>query len=380
MAIDWLLDSGIQNINKGDNLEGSFNSWFDISTNKFSFAYSEITGYGINTLLYLCLINKRPDNIFLDRAKKAADWLMYSAYHKTEGGILCRFDKNSGIFSPKICTFDNAMCLNALVNLYKETKNKKKLDFSIKIAEWLLKMQKEDGSLYPRYLINEKKVEEKGNKWSKQSGSFHAKGAIGLLNLGLLLNEEKYIKAAKKICDFVLKFQQKDGRFITDVYNSSTFLHPACYTAEGLLICALILKDKKYVKATRKFLKWILKNKLKTNGFPAYFLKDHFIPFESPEINSQVLRLCLIINAVSENILKKDTLSLCVGNIIKYQSKIRTKETLGGFYSGRAWFYGESFKKQFTNKHVNSWVTMFILQFLYMFKIGFRAEDIFYLV
>lgn len=377
LAVNWFLNSGIQNIQKGKDTYGSFNSWFDIKNNKFSFAYSEITGYGITTLLYLYSLSEGKSNILLDRAKIAADWLMKKAFNQEVGGIRCRYDFDLKKFSERICSFDNAMCLNAFVNLFKQTGDKKYLNFSIKIANWILRMQKKNDSFYTRFFTDNNTLEETGDKWSKQSGSFHAKIAIGLLNLGLLLGEGKYINRVKRICDFALKFQKDDGRFITDVNTKGTFLHPACYTAEGLLTAAIVLKDKKYINAVKKFVKWILKNKLETNGFPAYFLDGNFIPVESPEINSQVLRLCLILNSASGKILSRDVLDFCIKRLLKYQCQIKSKKTYGGFYSGEAWFYKE---KNLFKEHVNSWVTMFILQVLFMTDRRFNQDDIFYLV
>ena len=61
-AKDWLVNSGIQNT-KGDEI-GGFNAWYDLGANEYSYVYSEITGYGITTLLFL---NKFYKNGFLER-------------------------------------------------------------------------------------------------------------------------------------------------------------------------------------------------------------------------------------------------------------------------------------------------------------------------
>ena len=42
----WFLESGIQNINIREEVDGAFNSWFDIEKEDYYYAYSEITGYG----------------------------------------------------------------------------------------------------------------------------------------------------------------------------------------------------------------------------------------------------------------------------------------------------------------------------------------------
>ena len=139
-AKNWILNSGIRNINESSKYYGGFNAWYDTTNKKFSFVYSEITGYGINILLFLNKI--KPNNIFINRARKAADWLINTAFEPSVGGILCRFDYDSNKFTKKVCTFDNGICLNSLVNLYRITNDRKYLDFSLKIAETQRKCRK----------------------------------------------------------------------------------------------------------------------------------------------------------------------------------------------------------------------------------------------
>ena len=377
LAENWFLNSGIQNISKDKDTYGSFNAWYDTTNKKFSFVYSEITGYGINTLLYLNKID--PSNLLIERAEIAADWLMNKAFDPDFGGILCRFDRNKNEFNGKICTFDNGVCLNAFMNLYKATSKDKYLDISIKIADWLLKMQKDDGSFYTRHIINDNFLEDNGDKWSKQSGTFHSKISLGLLNLGKLLKENKYITSARKICDWSLNLQTEEGRFITDRNDNSTFLHPFCYTNEGLICAGIVLNEDKYISSVKKGVQWVLKNKIKNNGFPAYFVDDKFIGIDSPDINAQVLRLILIL----ENLKSYDDekhLDTFFTNILAYQCSLKDKESNGGFYSGDAWFFGE--EKNKSKSHVNSWVTMFIMQTLNMYVKykNLDKETIFYLV
>jgi uncharacterized protein YyaL (SSP411 family) len=75
------------------------------------------------------------------------------------------------------------MCLKALTNLYLETKERKYLDFSKKIADWIIEMQKPSGLFYVRDLLDQDKLVEDGNTWSEQSGSFLVKNAIVLAHL-----------------------------------------------------------------------------------------------------------------------------------------------------------------------------------------------------
>jgi len=357
LAEKWLLNSGIQNLDKNSITYGSFNAWYDTLNKKFSFAYSEITGYGISALLFLNKIENK--DIFVERAKLGVDWLMNKAFDD-QGGVLCRYNLDENKFSDRICTFDNAMCLNALVNVYDLTKEEKYLEGAKKISSWLLKMQKDDGSFFTRLFKENGKLEENGSKWSEQSGCFHAKAAIGLLNLFKVTGDERYKEAARKICDYALGFQENDGRYVTDTKDKSTFVHAHCYTLEGLIAAFSIFKDKKYLDSLVMGINWIIKNQMPNGGFPAYFIDGKFVDVESPDISSQVIRSYLLIKefAAVGNV----DVELAIKRILKFQCMEDEKEIKGGFAVGKAWFHPEDRH----DKHINSWVTMFVIQTMAM--------------
>ena len=294
-----------------------------------------------------------------ERSKIAADWLIDRAY-SPNNAFFCRFE--NGKFIDRFCTFDAGMCLNGLTSLYSAIKDDKYLRISKKIADWMVdKMQKKDGSFYTRYSKEKNQFEENGDKWSKQPGSFLAKASIGLMSLHKILDDEKYKEAARKICDFALKLQQDDGRFVTDNKDKSTFVHAHCYTMEGLIAAGAILDEKKYVKSAVNALKWIIGHQMPNGGFPAYYIDNKFINVESPDISSQVIRLYLLM----KNFGAIDGINLDSGikRIFDFQCMDNEKQAYGGFMSGKAWFYQENKNV----KHVNSWVTMFIVQAVNMY-------------
>jgi len=355
LAKDWLLNSGIQNL-KGEH-KGAFNSWFDIDKKNYPYAYSEITGYGITTLLFLYKLDK--DNIYLERAKMAASWLMNKATHKS-GGILCRsFYKEKdfmGSFeNEEIFLFDCGMVLNGLTNLYDITKDKTYLDYSIKLAEFMLKMQKPDGSFYAVYNGKNKSLTDDGEKWSTQSGAFHNKLAIGLLKLHEITKDEKYKKSASKVCDYSLKFLKDDGRFVTFSKTGNSLFHPHCYAAEGLYVAGTYLNNKKYLDVSKKSTIYLFNNQLDNFGIPQMFKDNSFIEFERTDILAQTLRLGVL---YSKYIDKKKIESL-EERLLKFQNL--KNEQKGAFIYG----YDDSGKKY---EHLNSWCTMFALQALLIYK------------
>jgi hypothetical protein len=84
-AARWMLTSGIQ----ADN--GGVHAWHDLKDGNNSYLYSEITGYAMTTLLFLFRLYK--DEIFLEKARSAAKWIVDEALHSC-GGVKTRLYKD----------------------------------------------------------------------------------------------------------------------------------------------------------------------------------------------------------------------------------------------------------------------------------------------
>ncbi len=73
-AIDWVMESGIQNRGNDLSINGSYNAWYRSDTGKYSYVYSEITGYLTTLMCYL--FERRKDEKYLINAKIAGDCLL----------------------------------------------------------------------------------------------------------------------------------------------------------------------------------------------------------------------------------------------------------------------------------------------------------------
>jgi uncharacterized protein YyaL (SSP411 family) len=363
----WLLRSGIQNLDPSSSAFGAFNAWYDGDSKRYSYAFSEITGYGISTLLYLN--NLKPEPLLIERARLAADWLMRTAWDSKYGGFQCRYDHLTGSFNNRVCSFDAGMCLPALVNLYRGTKENRYLESAIQVADWLVSsMQKDDGSFYARIDTRSGEFIDRPEKWSTQSGSYHAKIAIGLAYLFSLTNRAVYRKSAIKICDWSLSFQCPDGRFVTNRQSNETHLHPHCYSAEGLLIWGLILGKKRYIASAASALRFVKRHQLRSGGIPRTYRNEEPSSNESVDILSQAIRLWVLLSRATQRIDGKSALKKAVERLAGFSSPRRDKRSRGGFV------YGHTDEGVFVD-HVNSWGTMFAIQALSMY-LGGNRDDI----
>tara|TARA_B100000787_G_C16178387_1_gene290342 strand:+ start:654 stop:1853 length:1200 start_codon:yes stop_codon:yes gene_type:complete len=364
LALNWLTKSGIQNKNKNKSIEfGAYNAWYDCENKKYSYMYSEITGYLITSMVYHYKITK---NVFyLTSAKNAADWLIRNAQDEN-GGFKCLFLINKKLNYAKkknyIYSFDNGVIINGLVNLYNATKIQKYLKAAEKSADFLsLNFIKKNDEIRPVYDVKEKKFINNSKEWSLVSGSYHTKIAMGFLNLYKTTKKTFYLECGKKILKTYLKKQKKSGEFISTQYNTN--LHPHCYSLEGYWSCGKFLKNKKFNSVSLKGIKWVLKN-INLDGFPPRLkFKNNFNFVERIDILSQTLRLIVLHKEKLDlNKLDKDKIKKLIKNIMNNQ-KLDSKnpKIKGGF------IWGKKSNGEKTND-VNAWVTAFAAQSLSILK------------
>jgi len=365
LSIDWLKNSGIQNL-KNSKLRGSVNAWYDPNRKKYSFVYSEINGYFMTTMVFL--YKRTGDSQYLEKGLKAAKWLIFNAQEKN-GGFRCLFliDKNSrhSHKQNQMYTFDNGIILNGLVSLYKETKKDFLLKSAKRCANWIIDycINKKDYLVKPVYEINENKFFESDKEWSTTSGSYHSKISIGLANLYSVIKNKNYINTAIKICNSSLRFQEKNGRFVSFLLKRGTNAHPHCYSAEGLWVLGTFLKKKLYLSAAKKATYWILSKQNQSGRIPRLFLINSLNFNERIDSVAQIIRLILL-NQKPKKLTKttKDKMKKLIKILLSYQNiKEKNLKERGAFKWGK-------YSNGKIANHSNSWVTFFAIQALYFYK------------
>ncbi|MHA1297863.1 MAG: pectate lyase [Candidatus Helarchaeota archaeon] len=374
----WLLDSGIQCVQGGEDcILGSFQCWYDLSKKRYPFAYSEITGYGITTLLFINKCEPTPNPTLIERAKLAGDYLINNAQFSRKGTFNDRYLYHKESFRPWLFSFDNAMCLNGFVNLYKHVKNEKYLKMASDLGDWLVdKMQKkENGSFFAVYDADNGIYIDGYGKWSTQSEPFHTKNAIGLMNLYDLTKDTKYKQSAVDVCEWAVSEQKEDGRFINFNRLGYTHTHPHIYAAEGLFCIGQLLKKKEYIESARKAVEWILKNQFENGGFPAWYKDGKFLPDERADVVAQVIRMWLLLSYVENIHFEVGNLEKAISHLLSYQCHDNDPRADKGIIFG----CNDIGEKKL---HVNSAATMFTIQALYYYymKLVNKFEFIPYLL
>jgi hypothetical protein len=250
--------------------------------------------------------------------------------------------------------------MSALVELHKTSNSKIHTELILSLESLLCKnFLVEDNSIAEhRYLPHENNFESEKNGWSNQNGSFLIKSLKGLLSF-YDLSENKNLKDLERMFDKAVLMQSNNGQFITDKYKNSTFLHPQCYTIEGLLVAYEYLKKESYKNAIIKGLKWMFSLQNQNTGGFSHFINNGIIDHnESVDINAQVLRIWIV--AISKEWVSRDDnkIESLINRIINYQdTNLNNRKSYGGFR------YGYSLQNEKIN-HINCWGTMFSIQAL----------------
>jgi len=378
-AIDWFLRSGIQNQDEAPETRGGVHAYYKSDAGEYSYLYSEITGYALTLLAHLHSnpVGGAHRGRVRTNAGLALDWLRGVARTEDLGAYRCRYELAASAFRPyRVCTFDNAMCLNGVTSWAEILDDAELRAEASSLAGFMTRMQNADGSFNVRTLGRENAIENTYATWSTQIGSFLSKGAIGLLNLHRLTQEDALADAARRACDLALRFQTDEGRFLTHLVERHTLQHPHMYTVEGLLAAGRYLQDTRYLDAALRGIDWSLGTQLEDGGFPSMVLGDGTRnTHQRMDIQAQVLRAALWARAAGYDP-DMARVERGVEHLLRQQSTSDERALRGGFLYG--------FDPDGTPlPHANSWVTMFAIQALLAYGWAARGQapdDVFLLV
>ena len=253
-AITWLSDSEVLNTGRQRKCYGGVNNGYMWQEKTYQFVYNEITGYAINA--FITMFNWTEDEKYLQHAKNAADYLLScqgESNVKEKGAVCHGLSLPDLSVSRRYYTFDNAVILHGMINLYKITNERKYSDASLTIGNWLLTMQKENGSFCSYYDGEDGTIHHEYDEFFFDNGCLHVKNAIGLMHSKYLLNGDIYFQAGLQVCDWGKQLlSDSDGLFWANTRKKYVFTHAHCYATEGYLYAYHLSGDKKYFDIAKK--------------------------------------------------------------------------------------------------------------------------------
>lgn len=355
-AESWLLNSGIYILDKNDPNYGAVYSYYDYKTKNYELVYAEATGYVISLLKYLYSIKN--DDKLIEYATASGNWLINLA----EKYDVVVMGKRNGNDIKQAYAFDNGICCKGLLDLYELTEDRKYLEYAEKIADWILdNALNEDGSIKPLLDIDTGKFVQDESVWYKASGSFHSKISMSLLQLYSINKNDRLCNAATKVCEWAIGQQKPDGGFPANKYNRSVNLHTHCYTIEALFYAYASQNKQKFLDAAEKAVDWMIKMQESDGSFWLWH-GDGFVKMKASYAIAQVMRIFLLMHMLKDRKNLLESAETASKFLVGMQCSEQDNKIDGGFYEDIR-KYGFIMRK---SSHITSWASMFSIQALHL--------------
>lgn len=224
-ALDWI---GRARSAAGD---GGISKGFDLLRSRWSPSYPETTGYTIPTFLNAAAALDRSELRAL--ALSLADYLLENT--TTEGGVGHWASSRS---YPVV--FDTGQVVFGWLAAFDATGDERYLQAAVRAGDWLVSVQDSSGSWKNYQHLGVEKVIDTRVAWA-------------LLELHRRNHRDVYCQAARRNLEWALHNQDADGwfRHCAFVEGKDPFTHTLAYTAEGLFECGRLLNEVRYIEAAR---------------------------------------------------------------------------------------------------------------------------------
>jgi hypothetical protein len=224
-AIDWIERAHAA---AGD---GGISKGFDLLRRRWAPSYPETTGYTIPTMLNAAVALDRPE--LRGQALSLADYLLKST--TPEGGVA------HWASSPSYpIVFDTGQVMFGWLAAFDITGDERYLRAAVRAGDWLVSAQHSSGSWKDYQHLGVEKVIDTRVAWV-------------LLELYRRNRQDVYRQAAVRNLEWALGNQDADGWFrrCAFVEGEDPFTHTLAYAAEGLFECGCLLNEVRYIEAAR---------------------------------------------------------------------------------------------------------------------------------
>ncbi|MBI2653380.1 glycoside hydrolase family 127 protein [Candidatus Woesearchaeota archaeon] len=247
-AVDWILEAQKANNNGGvAALYSLSDGWHE--------SYSETTGYIIPTMFNY--YHKTKEKQIKKSAIVMADWELTKQMPKGAfpGGAV------NGKEFPIV--FNTGQVIFGMVRTFQETKNIKYKQAAIKAADWLVKVQGKNGCWDKFDYLN-------------KIHTYNTRTAWALLKVYEITKNKIYLNAAKRNIDWVLTRQLENGWFENNAFyeTQEPLLHTIAYTIQGILEVGIYLNNKKYINSAEKSSNQLIKLQRKDGSLAGSFDKN----------------------------------------------------------------------------------------------------------
>jgi len=243
-VFDWLL------LAQAQSHDGGVPAFYDILRDRWAPSYPETTGYTIPTFL---TYSERYGHAEGRRvALQMAEYLL--KVQRRGGGI------PSWTASPSVYVFDTGQVLFGWLAAWEATEDQRYRTALVKAADWLISCQEPAGFWQENQFGGHRKVWDVRVAWP-------------LALVGKAMAVARYGEAACRFLEWAVTQQNPTGWFENCALEPGEppVTHTIAYAVEGFLESGLLLNDSRYIEAARRTADALLDRQRKDGGLSAYW-------------------------------------------------------------------------------------------------------------
>lgn len=226
-AIDWLCRA--QDVCDGRPDAGAVSAGWSFEDGWLP-GYPETTGYIIETMLAAAKLLKRPE--LVSRARRMINWEL--SIQLPDGA----FPGHFGEPGSRPVIFNTGQIMHGMIAGYSQLGMQECLHAAVRAGHWLADQQDEDGC-WRRFEHND------------TPHVYNTRVAWPLVATGLIAGEPRLVVAARRNLDWALAQQTPSGWFSTNAFVPwrSPFTHTIAYAIRGFLESGVLLGEERYLRA-----------------------------------------------------------------------------------------------------------------------------------
>jgi hypothetical protein len=331
-AMEWILHA------QAVNSDGGISASYGLLSGKWSLSYPETTGYSIPTLFLYAKQYERKD--VYEAALRMVEYEL--DVQLANGGFPKLKEKINESDHP--VAFDTGQVIFGFLSAFSQTHDTRYLNSAVRAGDWLISQQTKDGYW-----------------WNYQhqniSGTIDTLVSWALLVLFNLTGMNKYKESAGLQVDWALRQQRPNGWFSNCSFHADKppILHTIAYTVEGLLESGIILNNEDCISAAVKVAD-ILMNKVLPSGYiPGAFHEDWHpaVSWSCLTGNAQMARIWSRLAKVTGNSRYNQIAEIVLNFIASTQYLDRMPKDIRGGIAGSWPIYGEYLRLKYPNWAAN---------------------------
>ncbi|ARO86520.1 hypothetical protein EBAPG3_001260 [Nitrosospira lacus] len=234
---------------------------YDIRANKWLASYPETTGYIIPTLYDYAQHFNKPQ--YREAARRMAQWEV--DVQLPEGGVRAG-TMDAHVITPTI--FNTGQVLFGLARAAKETNDDRFLKALKRAADWLVKVQDEDGCWR----------QFQSPFTTTSVAAYNTRTAFGLSRAFEVIPDERYLLAADRNIAWALSTAGENdwfpGNCLTRNSDDSALTHTIAYSIRGLLEVGVVLEKSQYLEHALRMAKAVALAQREDGSLPGYLTPD----------------------------------------------------------------------------------------------------------